>query len=148
VGQTGEKLCPYVVGVAASVPFALYYVLRRTPLPEGATEALVVLVSVSAIAIGFIATAKMILLTVPSNKAVRQLREAGLFNLYMRYMMEAITWCFIVAGIAGVLLFLFRAMVTPLPAVGYTLVVFSSATAAARSYQVIHIFSKLLQGKP
>lgn len=107
-----------------------------------------VLVSVSAIAIGFIATAKMILLTVPGNKAVRQLREAGLFNLYMRYMMEAITWCFIVAGLAGVLLFLFGAMAPPLPAVGYTLVVFSSATAAARSYQVIRIFSKLLQSKP
>ena len=146
--RTREKLLPYILGALASLLFFLIYVVSKKPLPGGARESLVVLVSVSAIAVGFIATAKMILLTVPQNRAVRQLREAGLFNAYVGYMLEAITWCFVAACLAGLLLFLFDSLPVPLPAGIFALIVFVSATAAARSYQVIRIFSKLLQSKP
>jgi len=52
-------------------------------------------VNISAIAVGFLLTAKTILLGANDQKIVQRLKELGVFSRLMDYFIAAIWWCFL-----------------------------------------------------
>lgn len=125
----------------------MLFVVGGLGLPAGTKEALVALVSVSAIAVGFIATAKMILLTIDQRRVLRMLKQEGAFATLVTYMMQAITWSFASAILAGLALFLLGAVPDRWFGVLFACLSFVVTVAAVRSYQVTRIFTKILLAK-
>ena len=87
-----EKIFGLLGAICFWAAFAYYYRDHKVPATFGALASATV--DVSAIAVGFIATAKSILIGAPDQWIVKKLREVGKFAPVMKYCMSAIWWCF------------------------------------------------------
>jgi hypothetical protein len=103
------------------------------------------MVSLSAIAVGFLATAKAILFSIDQRQIVSQLRSLGHYDKLVDYLLAAIHWSFGLA-VASALCFVVD-LKQPASWHRYALAgwIFVLATSGFACYRVIHIFGKLLR---
>lgn len=101
-----EKGLEQVFGLLGAI-FAVFiywrYDLFRTQ-PSGFTSLLEASVNVSAIAVGFLAAAKAILLSAGDQQVIKALRAADQLKRLMRYFIAAIWWCLITTVLSAILL--------------------------------------------
>ncbi|GEL73195.1 hypothetical protein [Myxococcus virescens] len=142
-----EKVHPYVLGAAA--PVAAYYLFKERPLPV-LQPLFAMTLDLGAIAIGFLGTAKGILLSIDSSKVIQEMRALGSYERLTTYIINAVRCAFILAGSSflGVLV----DSSIPKDDVQTRLMMFSAwigiVTAVAfSSYQVVDTFFDALKSK-
>jgi hypothetical protein len=89
-----------------SIAIAYGLFLRRHAFPPTLHDLFTAVISVSAIAVGFLATAKTILLALEERPIIVSLKQSGYYKWLIAYILEAIYWSFALAGVsaAGLLL--------------------------------------------
>lgn len=85
-----EKWFPLVGALGAAV--AYYLLLGSRGTPSDFDPVLSAAITVGAIAIGFLATVKAILVSIVNRRIVRYLRESGKWPNLVGYLMRAIYW--------------------------------------------------------
>jgi len=92
MGALIERWYPPFLGVLTSIIYYIFF--RKFPLSIRVKDLLMATVNISAIAVGFLAAAKSILLTIQGRKVIRQAKTAGLYQMLIDYMIWAIYSCF------------------------------------------------------
>lgn len=142
-----ERTYPALIGLAAS---GTYLCLRWTaPIPATAKDLFASIVDALAIAIGFLGTAKSILLSLQNKRVVRHLKEGGQYDDLLGYVMAAIHWSFCGAALTAVGLFVFDPAAEPVRwhTFAFAVWVFVVSTAAAACYRVVRLLAMILRSK-
>jgi hypothetical protein len=143
LGAKAERWYPHVVGLGVAVGYLLF--LRDCRIPDSAQNLFSSVVSISAIAVGFLATAKSILISIDKKPIIEQLRRVGYYPVLVDYLMAAVWWSFVLSFLSAVCLLLDWKSVTFWNRAVLTAWLFVLVTAALMCYRVIHIFGKLLR---
>ena len=61
-------------------------------------------ITISAISVGFIATAKSILISIRGTKVVKWMKDGGTYDQVVNYLMSAVNWCLGVAIVSALAL--------------------------------------------
>lgn len=83
-----EKFYPYLVGILVGVLHWCFW--GNMPAPSTSPSILGAVVSVSGIAVGFLAAAQSIILTMSNSRIVKSLKKGEYYNRLIRYLEEAI----------------------------------------------------------
>lgn len=138
-----EKWYPFVGGIISSVTYLVFF--RNHHFPPSLDNLFTSVISISAIAVGFFATAKTILFSIGQSNIIIQLKNADLFDLLIEYIMSAVNYCLLLAILTG--LWFFFDLETPEKwypwAFGAWL--FFVSLALLSSYRVIRILAKILK---
>lgn len=103
-------------------------------------------ISVSSIAVGFLATAKSIMLSLDKRRVIKQLKDIGVYGTLLSYLMTAVNWSFATAIITALALFFDTSKATPVwYSYAFSAWLFVAITAAVSCYRVIRIFYKILR---
>lgn len=102
MSRTVEKWYPLCAGLVIGLVYGWWFPWR--PESKALNALLPTIVSISAIAVGFIATAMSILVSMHGRRTIRSLRQMGTYDLLIRYMIGAVQWCLVLAVVSAVLL--------------------------------------------
>jgi hypothetical protein len=137
-----EKFGPWILGLLGGASAVVW--AWNDPLPRTLHDLLGATISVGAIAVGFLATAKSMLLSISKSRVVRELKNAGHFKRLTGYFMTAIRWSFLLAALSALgLLFDLDGNKQPHPWL-FGLWVFTLVAASACCYRVINLFAMIL----
>lgn len=99
-----EKWYPLVGSILIT---ALYLKFWRITIFQSSIDNLFSsIITISAITIGFLATIKTIIFSINNQYIIKQLKNAGVFNEFIDYIMATVYCCFILAILSGIGLFL------------------------------------------
>lgn len=136
-----ERKYPYGVGAVLA---SLYVCFGSIPDRALINAVLPLVTSVAGIAIGFLATAQAILLSMSSGRADRLLRDAGYYCYLVGYLSAAIHWSFGAVAVSLLGLVLFDSLPPGIQRVGALSWWYVVGTSGALVYRVVLIFSKML----
>jgi hypothetical protein len=146
---------PEVLAVLAGVLYFGIHLTRTYKMPQSANDLMGATVNLCAIAVGFLATAKAILISVDDKRLIADLKDTGHYREIVRYLRCAITWAFMLAcwSAAGLFLDIGRLPTwTKWYAAGTAVWVASGVGTFLSCHRVIHVFYVLLErlgsGKP
>jgi hypothetical protein len=141
-----EKRYPAVV--AAAVAAAYFYADRRYQLAAPQRDLMGVVVSVSAIAVGFLATAKAILFTIQDRTVIKYFKDSDRYTTLVDYLMGAIYWSFFSAGLSTLALFFDLTKLNWWECrFGMTIWVFLVVVATLSYFRVLRIFGLILRSQ-
>lgn len=101
-----ERCYPLLGGLIVAAVYLLVPSLRTYVLPDTLPLLLSAVVTVAAIAVGFLATAKSILIASDDRPIIKRIKDAGLYRRILRYFRAAIFWSFLLSILsAAALLF-------------------------------------------
>jgi len=140
-----ERWYPLAGGATVALAF-LFVSPQAFPVQADAAPSLFsAVISLAAIAVGFLATAKSILIAIENGIAVRQLKSVGLYETLVSYLVTATRWGFVLS-VASILCFVIDLRQ---PAgwhrFALTLWLFSLVTAGLTFYRVFEIFARVLR---
>src|SRR5579864_745140 len=96
-----ERSYPFILALVAAIGFFLF--VPRFPVSANAAPSLFsAMISLAAIAVGFLATAKSILLTIDKRQIIIQLKATGKYETLVDYIVFAILWSFALAAASAV----------------------------------------------
>ena len=140
--KTAEAIRPYLVSIAVAA--GTFYWLRGvsnwTPTVK---ELFPSTLNISAIMIGFLATAKSIMFSLGDNQRVRALRSSGQFGLLITYLLWTTLWSFCVAITSALNVVLYPNKTHSAWLV--TAWVFSITAASVWFYKVVRMLARLLR---
>ena len=139
-----ERRYPLVIGIVFGIGFFIFFPLFPVSA-EAAPSLFSATVSAAAIAVGFLATAKSILLSIDSKPIIANLKAIGKYNTLIDYLMAAVTWSFSLAAIS---VFCFLPDLK-IPAEWhrwlFAVWIFVIFTAGCSCFRVIQVFGKILR---
>ena len=142
-----ERTYPILIGLAGGSAF--FALAPKFPVAADAAPSLFsAIISIAAIAVGFLATAKSILLSIDSRPIIAKLRAAGYYDTLIDYLMGAAFWSLTLAG-ASIVCFLADLKSEELwwHRWMFAFWIFTMFTAGATCHRVVHIFGKILRTK-
>jgi hypothetical protein len=92
MGMRTEKWFPIVVGTVAAMLYFLMF--RGYAITDSVQNLLLAIVSIAAIAVGFLATAKSILISIDDKLIVQRLKRVGYYKILVDYLLGAVWWSF------------------------------------------------------
>jgi hypothetical protein len=136
--------------MGAAIVGVVYVVFFRThAFPSTLHDLFAAVISVGAISVGFLATAKTILISLNDRPVIKKLRESGYYRWLVEYIVEAINWSFAVAALsAGGLLLRFAKEGTDQSwehALFLTIWWFGLAGAGLAYFRVVRVLGKVLR---
>jgi len=137
-----EKLYPTVYGILGGLIFFFFF--RHTQLSASLNNLIITVVTISATAVGFLATIMSIFFTLTDKPIIKKLKGVGIYQQIIKYIRSAIIWAFVVC-IFSAALFLFgsdNSWFTYL----LTIWIFCIVTCIFACYRFISIFYKILTG--
>lgn len=142
-----EGVYPYVLAVVAGAVF--YWVeLRVRPVRVAvAANFFGAISNVAAIAAGFLGTSLSVLYSIEDKPVVRDLKDADVWKLMMRYTMTALKWSLGLAAASAAGLFYADRLTVRyfnMAFAGWSLLAFVTAFTCIR---VVHLFSRILTAK-
>lgn len=142
-----ERWYPLVLAVLAGVAYFAIPLSRAYKMPASGGELMSAVINLCAIAIGFLATAKSILITVDNKPLIADLKRTGYYKRIVRYLRGAIAWSFLLAFASAVGLLLdvgHTSQWTTWHAAGVALWLALGLGTILACHRVIHIFYTLL----
>jgi hypothetical protein len=106
MGRRTEDRGPVAAAGVAAILLGALVRFREVKFPEDITDLATVSIEVAAIAIGFLATAQTILLSLEHRPMIRMLRASGDFDRLVVLSFRAIHWCFGVIALSAAVLLL------------------------------------------
>jgi hypothetical protein len=141
-----ERFYPAILGLFSVGLYA--GVLAGHPMSDHVADSLqnlfLAVISISAITIGFLATAQSILFSINQTRIIQNLRAVGKYRPLVGYLMAAVRWSFILAIVSAFCLMVdFKHPEWWHP---YLLGLWSFAVPVAITtcYRIIHIYAKIL----
>lgn len=135
-----------MASLAAIGATAAYYAwCSAKPLPAGFATLLEATVNISAIAVGFLASAKAIILGANDQVVVKKLRESKQLKPLMSYFMAAIWWCLFMTMLSAAMLLLDFTKGSQLNDWIVATWVFLAAGSALACLRVIWLFNQALR---
>lgn len=92
-----ERWYPALISSLAVIAYLSIKSIRSYMIPTSFSELLSAAVSISGIAIGFLATAKSILIAIDDREIIRKLKQIHRYKPILEYIWWAILWSFILA---------------------------------------------------
>lgn len=146
MGELTEKLYPLVLGALAALGYFL--LLRHEPIPDTGKDLLGAVINLAAIAIGFLATIKSLLISIENRPDVTWLKSGQFYSRFHRYVFHAIHGSFIVAIVSSIYLLLFgRLQASPWASWAVTCYVALVVFTAAAYFRVVTVFGLMLQAR-
>jgi hypothetical protein len=138
-----EKKYPYILGI---LPTGAYYLfLRNQPFPTNLPNVFNGVLTVSAIAIGFFATAKAIIVSVEDSRVlIRALKQANMYDDFLGYVTSTINWSFVLAGLTAVYLVFDFATHETWKVVIFGIWIFVATTSGFLYFRAIRVLSSTL----
>ena len=139
-----ERAYPCVFGVLAG---ALYYWFRDlVVLPDTFSELLAAVLTISGIAVGFLATAQSIIYSRDEGEVIKKLKQVDYYKNVVHYIGVAIHGAFVL-GIASTVLILWNPDLDQSTIARWTFGVWLAllVTMAACCYRVIQILHKIMK---
>ncbi|HEY1659952.1 MAG TPA: hypothetical protein VGG14_16485 [Candidatus Sulfotelmatobacter sp.] len=142
---TFERNYPRVGSVVVAAGYLLIHGNFDFISRDALTNLFTAMVSVAAIAVGFLATAQSILFSLESKRVTQFLKDAGSFKALVDYMMEAIHLSFALAAISA-----FALLIDPKAhrwwyPFGFAAWLFVLSYAGLGYYRVVSIFAAILR---
>jgi len=139
-----EQWYPLLGGV--TITAVLFYVVSDFPVTaEAAPSLFSAIVSISAITVGFLATAKSILVSIDDKPIIANLKRLGMYDRLITYLLSAIYWSFALAVVSSVCFIVdLKNPVWWHPWLLF-LWLFVLVTAGFTCFRVIHLFGKILR---
>lgn len=140
-----EQAYPYAIAVLSGC--AVFYILqyKGVCVPPTTNTVLQAIINVAAISVGFLATAKSILLSVgDKSSSIKWLKDAGAYKLLLRYFMEAVWLCLLLTVFSTIALLIEPGNSLP----GRLIISVWSVVAVASAlacYRIIDLFSRILR---
>lgn len=132
-----------VAGAIAGL--VLPFCLTRPPIPaEAASSLFSAVISVAAIAVGFLITVKSILFTIDDKPIIKTLKRTYAYEQLMKYIIGATYWSFLLSGISVFMLFLDLKCPGPLNWVSFAIWTSFVVGGAASCFRVIRVFGKIM----
>lgn len=102
-----ERWYPAVLALAAAIIYYRIPALSGYVLPDTIPSLLSAIITVAGVAIGFLITAKSILISIDDRPIVERLKAAGIYKDVITYIRSAIRWSFLLTILSCIAL-LFR----------------------------------------
>lgn len=138
-----ERVFPFVTASAAA--WVYFHYIRRIPLAPKLKDLLPASLNVAAIGIGFLVSAKAILLSVANSRILRNLRTSGAFGLLIAYFIQATWWSASVAVLSAALLWFDMSVVSPKKETVLVCWIVCCGGAFGASARVVWLFGKLVR---
>jgi len=142
MGAFIEKWYPIFLGVISSIIY--YKFFRECPLSTRFKDLLLATVSISAIAVGFLATAKSIILAMNERIVIRMAKSSGLYNMLIGYMIFATYSCFFLSIISALWLLIDLEHPEWWYYIAFICWLFPAITSFFSFHRVIHLLGKIL----
>lgn len=142
-----ERCYPVLLGIIAAAIYLSVPQARNYRMPESLAALMAAVVSIGGISVGFLATAKSILVTIDDKAIIQKLKKAGYYKRIVKYLLAGIKWSFLLTlwSAAALLVDLKGTMAwTWLHAAGFAVWVFLAVTATLSYYRIINIFYAIL----
>src|SRR4051812_21542132 len=101
MGRKSEKWHPLVLGTISAVVSFGALARYQWHLPQSVGNLFPAVINVSAIAIGFLGAAQSILVSIEHRKTFLQLKDAGVFDRIVGYVLWAVNCSFALAGLSA-----------------------------------------------
>lgn len=138
-----ERWWPFGISTAATIGLCMW--LRDThDWPGSVKDLFSATLNISAIMIGFLATAKSIMFSLGDTRRLRDMRNSGHFDKLIGYLMRSTFWAFVMAMSSALNVILYP-KTYPLPTLGAW--VFSIVATITCFYQVVSLLGMLLRDK-
>jgi len=151
-----ERTYPYIISVIVASTGIYFLASDARNLPDALNELVSALISVSSITIGFLATAKTIVISIDNDTTIKQLKDVGHYDTIRQYIVEAINVSFALLVLSMLALIL---NIKPKPDkdgkivldgaryVFFWLWVFSMVGTGLACYRVLALLSAILKGR-
>lgn len=96
-----ERSYPAALGIAAAAIYLRVPAFRDYVWPDTITNLLGAVVTVGGVSVGFLATAKAILIAVDDRPIIKRAREAGVYRSILKYFRAAIRWSFLLTVLSA-----------------------------------------------
>jgi hypothetical protein len=138
-----EQAYPVLAGVAGGIVY--FFVSPEFPVKaEAAPSLFSAIISVSAIAVGFLATANSILLSIDNRPLIVKLKAVGHYTKLLQYLMWAAFWSFSLAGMSVVCFLADLRSPADWHRWLFSAWVFFILTATLACYRIVRLFAKIL----
>jgi hypothetical protein len=88
-----EQAYPYLAGIAAGILY--FFVGKMCSIPDTLHQLFAAVISIAAIAVGFLATAKALLITISEDRPlIQKLNAIGYYDRFHHYLDAGIGWSF------------------------------------------------------
>ncbi|MCC6493498.1 MAG: hypothetical protein IT424_10800 [Pirellulales bacterium] len=145
---TWEKWYPILIASAVTAIYLSVPALRQYALPPTASALMAAIVSIGGIAIGFLATAKSILVSIDDREIIQKLKSSGYYKRIIAYLRTAIRWSFLLTGYSAAALLVEFGPATSWSfsySVGFSVWLLLATASALSYYRVINIFYAVLE---
>jgi uncharacterized membrane protein YbhN (UPF0104 family) len=144
MGRGIERWFPQVAATLCAV--AYWYFLSSLTIPKTAVNILGALVTVAGVAVGFLAAAEAIVLSIDQSKIIQELQRSGFYDLLIRYLHSGLIWSFILSCLStiGLLKDFEKTNWPPWVVAAWCGVFVATALANAR---VIYVFDRILRAR-
>lgn len=138
-----ERLRPPLAGAAGTLAYVL--MCHNRDFPTSTRDLFPATLNISAITIGFMATAKSIMFSVGDTRRIRLLKQHGSYYHLVDSLVSAINWSFLLALASAACLLVDLKWHYSWTFIGGWL--FCAIVAGVWFYQVIHAFASILRSK-
>lgn len=138
-----ERWYPLVYGLFLGV--LTFFVFQGQALSSRLTDLLAATMSLSGIAIGFLATVKSILFSIEDRKIIKNLKQTNKFNTLIDYIMDAINGSFLSSILSGIGLLIDWESYNNWKIIFISSWMATLLTSGFCCYRVIKLFQKILK---
>lgn len=142
--STIEKWYPLFFGTTFAIVCSYFF--TKDPSQNSFKELFSATTTLSGIAIGFLATAVSILLTIIKSYIVQQIINGKVYDKLINYFMDAIQWLFMLTLLSYIGLFFdIATFEQPFKSLAFSLWALAFMTSGLSSYRVIRVFASILR---
>ena len=140
-----ERWYPLGISTAIACIVVKIHVYDAYPIPSLNKEVLAATINISTITIGFLSATQSILLALENKQIIKDLKSSGTYVKLTSYLMDAITWSFMLAIVSMLGLFFETKDILSFYIFCYyiTWLVVLSITGLS-CYRVVRLFNKIL----
>lgn len=140
-----EKYYPLVGGaLCAFVYLGIFNLYPKFALAKGFRDIFIAAITINAISIGFLATAKAILISIHSSDIVKWMKETGAYDTTIKYFMSPLILSMLCAIWSMFLLLIDFGNPIKYIVLCIALWIWILMSSMLAMYRIIHIFSKIL----
>lgn len=141
-----SKISPILIGAIAAFGYLLLFKYHpKYAMPKGLRDLITASITISAIGVGFLATAKATMMSLASSKIMKWLKETGAYTSIIISFMDAIELCIASTIVSGILLLIDFQDPAKCLLAGVAIWLFFTTAALVATYRIIRLFSKILQ---
>lgn len=146
MSATTDKYYPICFGAIASFLYlALFSKYPKYALPANIRDLIMAATTISAIAVGFLATAEAIIVSISRSDILQWMKDGGHYETTIDYFVDAIHFCMTTAILSGLMLLIDYK--DPVKIVLWVVAawVFIAVSGLFATYRVISLFSTILK---